>query len=499
MVKHLAPLILSFVLLLNFSANKALAYSPAVTNLPNRQIAGVQTASIIDDVWNVVQGIQTSLQSLLDNFSLDKILTYFFETNLQKIIAWFTEKSLTVSLNLIKGRDLNLTDAQREGTSYNNHFFAGTLAGNTFNQPEKLYPRSNEYLAQAINENFFGIKSANAQLESGRNIFSRSGIQSLWEVMRNLAYIAVVIILVVYGFLIMFQHKIDPRTVVTVQSAIPSLAIGLVLIAFSFIVPALFIDLSRVLIFTTDKIFTPLRTAGTQDLCASNPNDKGLWNRYVNTGGSQTVGSKDPFECLPIQISYIQAVDHLDVNAGMIYDLGVPNNLLRQIFQWAAEFVVWYAYLQIFFTVIMRITYLVVRTIFAPLIIAVGIIPGKQSAVLRWALSTLADALSIAGIYFMMNVAMYLWALSNFGARAGPPFNGGPALRVLDILPSQAGLSPTNNILWIISIAVVMLASKIPALLEEAFDIVPSGHSSRAGVDFAAAARRTPIIGGFLG
>ncbi len=66
---------------------------------------------------------------------------------------------------------------------------------------------------------------------------------TLWRGFRNVAYLLMTLILIIIGFMVMFRRKIDPKTVVTVQDALPRIVITLILITFSYAIAALMIDL----------------------------------------------------------------------------------------------------------------------------------------------------------------------------------------------------------------------------------------------------------------
>ncbi len=68
-------------------------------------------------------------------------------------------------------------------------------------------------------------------------------ILPIWRAFRNLAYYLLAVVMVVIGFMVMFRKKIDPKTVVTVQNAIPGIIISLLLITFSYAIVGFMIDL----------------------------------------------------------------------------------------------------------------------------------------------------------------------------------------------------------------------------------------------------------------
>src|SRR4030043_143429 len=69
----------------------------------------------------------------------------------------------------------------------------------------------------------------------------------IWKAFRNITYVFFVLILVFMGFAIMFRVKINPQTVITIQSALPRVIIALILITFSYAIVGLLIDFMFVL------------------------------------------------------------------------------------------------------------------------------------------------------------------------------------------------------------------------------------------------------------
>ncbi len=70
-----------------------------------------------------------------------------------------------------------------------------------------------------------------------------SPLLDIWKAFRNIAYALLAVIMIVVGFMVMFRRKIDPKTVVTVQNAIPRIVIALLLVTFSYAIVGIMIDL----------------------------------------------------------------------------------------------------------------------------------------------------------------------------------------------------------------------------------------------------------------
>jgi hypothetical protein len=86
-------------------------------------------------------------------------------------------------------------------------------------------------------------REANAQVGGSGNAVL-SPVFKLWEVTRNITYLAMILIFVVVGLMVMFRQKLNPQTVVSIQLALPGLVIGLILITFSYFFAALITDLA---------------------------------------------------------------------------------------------------------------------------------------------------------------------------------------------------------------------------------------------------------------
>src|SRR3989344_2741388 len=103
--------------------------------------------------------------------------------------------------------------------------------------------RAADYLA-VLGEDL-GIREAHAQVGGSGNLILNP-IVRLWQVSRNISYLFMILVFVIIGLMVMFRQRINPQTVVTAQSAIPGLVIGLILITFSYFLGALLVDIAFV-------------------------------------------------------------------------------------------------------------------------------------------------------------------------------------------------------------------------------------------------------------
>lgn len=77
----------------------------------------------------------------------------------------------------------------------------------------------------------------------------------IWKAFRNIAYLLLAVVMIVIGFMVMLRKKIDPKTVVTVQNALPRIVIALLLVTFSYAIVAIMIDAMYLLILLAVSLF----------------------------------------------------------------------------------------------------------------------------------------------------------------------------------------------------------------------------------------------------
>jgi len=107
----------------------------------------------------------------------------------------------------------------------------------------------------------FSIVSPVYAQDGGFGFQSNQGLKSFWAASRNMSLILSSLIVVILGFMVMFRVKINPQTAVTVQLAIPRIALTLIGIIFSyaiasFVIDLVFLLLGFVIFFMPAEIFT---------------------------------------------------------------------------------------------------------------------------------------------------------------------------------------------------------------------------------------------------
>jgi len=125
-----------------------------------------------------------------------------------------------------------------KGLSYQNSAMAG-LSNATIAIYQHPPAQTSTYIAD-IGKTLGFMPKVQAQ---GIGFSGLSALLELWKAFRNIAYALLAAILIIVGFMVMFRKKIDPKTVVTVQNAIPRIVVALLLVTFSYAIVGFMIDL----------------------------------------------------------------------------------------------------------------------------------------------------------------------------------------------------------------------------------------------------------------
>lgn len=159
-------------------------------------------------------------------------------------------------------------------------YFDNSLIGmptNLIAKPFQHPPASGiAWLRQGLEQNNIIPKTYAAE---GMGFASISGYTKIWSLFRNMTYLVLVFFVVAVGFLIMFRFKINPQTVVTIENTLPRIVIALIMITFSFAIAGLLIDLMYVLIAISIASFSQLQIG---DLTPSNA--AMLTQKYTGAG-----------------------------------------------------------------------------------------------------------------------------------------------------------------------------------------------------------------------
>jgi|GEM_PF-6006586 len=303
--------------------------------------------------------------------------------------------------------------------------FAGATAGSLLKYPVPV--NSKQYFA-SINP----FKSARA--ETGMETLQNNQvILEVWTNVRNASLALAVVALVIIGFMIMFRFPLGPRNVVTIQNALPKIAISLILIVFSYAIAGLMIDLVR--------IFGSLLNS----LVSFNPHT--MENNLIPYLVANTFGWVSMFL--------------LCGASGTVAAIMVPVMLLLMLLYAIILLIV---YIVIIFKLLSRYVTFLLLTMFAPLFFLFGAIPGGTVAYSFWFKRTAAALLTIPIIGFIFKLSLVV-LVTGSGAFAFPDVQIGPASPFLSwILVPQ-----------VIAIGLLLFAMKVPDIVDQAFNNVALG------------------------
>ncbi len=161
----------------------------------------------------------------------------------------YMENSLTHFLGILAG-GLGATQLLTDDLNLQKQYAQNTILGKTTQGISFLYAQPpahfSTYIADLKGRIGFPTKSAYAQ---GIGFQGLDPILPIWKAFRNISYGFIIIVMILVGFMMMFRMKIDPRTVVTVQNAIPRIIITLISITFSYAIVGIMIDIMYLFIY----------------------------------------------------------------------------------------------------------------------------------------------------------------------------------------------------------------------------------------------------------
>jgi len=212
----------------------------------------------------------------------------------------------------------------------------------------------------------------------------------LWQSMRNIAYLLFFIALVAIGFMVMFRYKINPQTTMTVQAALPKLVVVLLLVTFSYPIGALAISLMA----TFSRMAFMIHVSPTS---------------------------------LPASIA-VQAV----TLAGAFNPVGLVTGqaLVLGLLIIALILGLLLTLIAVLISMITRVARIIAMTIFAPLQLTLGVLPGKEGAITDWFKALIANMLAIPAMILMVHIGLDIGLTAGASAGSTAIQNSGAILGV---------------------------------------------------------------------
>ncbi len=275
-------------------------------------------------------------------------------------------------------------------------------------------------------------------------------VLKLWRVMANIAYGLLAVVFVVIGFLIMFRSRLNSQVEITVQTALPRLVITIILIAFSYPIAGLLVDLMYLLIYGFVGFL------GSEGLLDAGTTLKVIFNN-------------DPFRATLLkgfQNSAFQITEGTgeSVKTLMGKDLGEMVKILVKYIGGAGLWVlllffILYVALHIFLTMLKAYAEVILYVALAPIYILGNALPGSQ-AFSSWLKTLTAKLLVFPVIIFHYILAAILVGSTDWGATGS--LMGGKSLAGWSppLFNFNVGNEGVQAVLAIVALGILYLAPK---------------------------------------
>lgn len=320
-----------------------------------------------------------------------------------------------------------------------------------------------------------GTQPAYAQGYGYNGLSTGGAVRALWTASRNMAYLIMIILLIASGFLIMFRVKINPQTVVSLQTMIPKLIITLLLVTFSFAIAGLVIDLIYVVI---------VAFVGMISLSGNNilTNPTNLIKTLTDSNYGSYIAMQTFGAAIFLLIVALVAAGISFFSGG---SLAMPATIVAAIIVVVVAIYYFIILWKIFWMLIKSYVMLILQICIAPLQIMLDLIPGQQGFG-PWIRNFIANASVFAVIPILLVVQKILsWdpitnavlGINDFGTLGGVnigfPFLGGNALGDWNLL-IRVG----------IGFVILSLTPKIADMIRDMLKIPPFKYGSAVGEAF---------------
>lgn len=324
----------------------------------------------------------------------------------------------------------------------------------------------------------------------------------LWKIFRNVAYMILVSILIVIGFMIMFRVKINPQTVVSLENSLPRIVVTLLLITFSFPIAGFMIDLMYIIMAIGINLFSGYIDIG-KNIGILSGNSWSLWDEVFWNGDIWSVGPA-LFEILPASTGYflrlmVAFISILLLNLtpigkkilgteflkntitmfeGLIQFGGafIVNSIIFGIIVTIVPLIISFIVLLSALVVFFRIFFLLFKSyikillliIFSPLILLLDAIPGKKMF-LMWLKNMTSNLIAFPIISTLIILSSVITALDSEGKLWTPPF----------LYSNQS-----SPILVLVSIGILFMIPDIVKVVRAGLGIKEGGLNIGSGLFF---------------
>lgn len=233
--------------------------------------------------------------------------------------------------------------------------------------------------------------------EQGQGFQLMTKVMPVWKAFRNISYVFFVLIFIFVGFAIMFRMKINPQTVISIQSALPKIILSLILVTFSYAIVGFMLDLMLVLLGLTSSVFL------------GEPNGL-IRSQFGFLGDVLTELQNIVTTLIPGAAGIISniAIGILLVFVFLIIGLVVfIFGPISMIFGVIAVILAFIAVIRCLWTLLKAYAMIIISLIFAPFQILFGALPGSNS-ISTWFRNLLANILVFPVMFLMFLLSTFL-------------------------------------------------------------------------------------------
>lgn len=328
----------------------------------------------------------------------------------------------------------------------------------------------------------------------GYNSLLDSGIAPLWSKMRDVAYIAFVLVMIVVGFMIMFRNKIGGQALVTLGNTIPNVIVSLVLVTFSFAIAGIVIDLGGVVISLLNSLFEGKAVAIS--------NIPQLMSVFYHGLGSTISGLStsliSSITSSPVKIisTAILMLSGVGVFAGAA--IGAVGILVILI----AIGIVLYGAIKLIIMLYKTYFELLLNVVIGPLQIMLGTFPGNEAVRMNWFLGIVRNVLVFPIAFFILNVPVYLDSIGKLTFNLPNSLTG---VAVTTATTGSASLTTSGALglitMFVIRVFILLYACQAPKFAEAILPPVQTNASKAAAEAWGnakASMSKIPLLGGMF-
>ena len=297
---------------------------------------------------------------------------------------------------------------------------------------------------------------------------------SIWKATRNIAYAVIVLVMVAIGFMVIFRMKIDPKTVISIQAALPKIVFTLILITFSYAIVGFLIDLMYLVIALVIQII-----AGSM---GKDPNYIADFQSQFMTGGMTTLAGhvfSGGFRSLDDFVKglwwTVLPTSGLAALLGGLGILGFPGwgmiiagTAIATAPAWLLLAILVLGLLYVFIRLVLLLfnSYIqvLIALILGPLILLNEAIPGK-SAFGEWIQNIIANLVVFPATVAILMFGTFLTTLNENSTLWAPPLIG---------MPGFSGSAGPNLFSAFIGLGVILISPNLIAQIKKAFGPKPA-------------------------